>query len=133
MIVQPTDYEELLASYSDRATAIELLKQHRPYLELLPSMRRPLESAIAIPLPIVRVEANSLQVSTLADLSDRRLQLDPIDTTGYGIRASRLAVRLPCDVALLMCDPEWQVTTGAEIFLFLHLSLIHISEPTRPY
>ena len=27
---------------------------------------------------------------------------------------------LPCDVAILMCDPEWKIKTGVEILLFIH-------------
>ncbi|MGC1396719.1 MAG: hypothetical protein WA828_20860, partial [Coleofasciculaceae cyanobacterium] len=30
------------------------------------------------------------------------------------------ATCLPCDVALLMCDPEWKIKTGVEIFIFIH-------------
>ncbi|MEL6554441.1 MAG: hypothetical protein AAFQ63_13375 [Cyanobacteria bacterium J06621_11] len=26
---------------------------------------------------------------------------------------------LPCDVALMVCDPEWQIKTGIEIVLFI--------------
>ena len=39
-------YETLLAEYSCRQGAIELLRQYRPYLGLIPSMRRPEESLI---------------------------------------------------------------------------------------
>jgi hypothetical protein len=55
MLVKPSDYEELLAEYSDRAGAIALLRRHRPYLELIPSLRRPEQSVISIPLPVVRL------------------------------------------------------------------------------
>jgi hypothetical protein len=27
---------------------------------------------------------------------------------------------LPCDVAIIMCDPEWKIKTGVEILLFIH-------------
>lgn len=30
------------------------------------------------------------------------------------------AMQLPCDVALLMCDPDWKIKTGREIFVFIH-------------
>jgi hypothetical protein len=30
------------------------------------------------------------------------------------------AVSLPCDVGIFMCDPEWKVKTGVEIFIFIH-------------
>lgn len=61
---------------------------------MIPSLRRPDESVIIIPLPIVRLR-------------------DPVATTTQ-------ANCLPCDVAIIMCDPEWKVKTGAEILLFIH-------------
>jgi hypothetical protein len=30
------------------------------------------------------------------------------------------ATQLPCDLALLMCDPDWKIKTGREIFVFIH-------------
>lgn len=90
-------YEELLAECSGTEGAINLLKGYRPYLEMLPSMRRPLESVIAIPLPVVRFRG------------------------GNGSQtAERETACLPCDVAFLMCDPEWKIKTGIEIFVFIH-------------
>ncbi|MBD2212608.1 hypothetical protein H6G64_33550 [Calothrix sp. FACHB-156] len=94
MPVQKSDYEASLAEYSHHLTAIALLKQHRPYLEMIPSLRRPDESVIVIPLPIVRL---------------RQIETTATHTTC-----------LPCDVAILMCDPEWKVKTGAEILIFIH-------------
>ncbi|OUL35870.1 hypothetical protein [Nostoc sp. 106C] len=94
MPVQKSDYEASLAEYSHHLAAIALLKQHRPYLEMIPSLRRPDESVIAIPLPIVRL---------------RKTETTDPQTTS-----------LPCDVAILMCDPEWKVKTGAEILIFIH-------------
>ncbi|WP_414544721.1 hypothetical protein [Nostoc sp. CCY0012] len=92
MHVQKSDYEVSLAEYSNNLAAIALLKEHRPYLEMIPSLRRPDESVITIPLPIVRLRsATDLQ-----------------------------ATCLPCDVAILMCDPEWKIKTGVEILLFIH-------------
>nr|WP_242032818.1 hypothetical protein [Oscillatoria sp. FACHB-1406] len=93
----------LLSQYSNRDEAIALLRQHRPYLELLPSMRRPYESAIALPLPVVRLrDSNSA-------------------TRGSSIASSSTsALCLPCDVALLMCDPEWKIKMGAEILVYIH-------------
>jgi predicted AlkP superfamily pyrophosphatase or phosphodiesterase len=41
MPVQQSYYEISLAEYSDRSAAVALLKQHRPYLEMIPSLRRP--------------------------------------------------------------------------------------------
>jgi hypothetical protein len=94
MNVQKSHYEGSLAEYSNHLAAIALLKQHRPYLEMIPSLRRPDESVITIPLPIVRLR----------------------NTT----TTSSQAICLPCDVAILMCDPEWKIKTGAEILLFIH-------------
>jgi hypothetical protein len=92
-------YEEVLADCSNHVGAIALLKQHRPYLEMIPSMRRPDESVITIPLPLIRV---------------RNM---PSSTTGD---SSGDLIRLPCDTAILMCDPEWKIKTGVEIFVFIH-------------
>ncbi|MBH8553928.1 hypothetical protein I8751_16425 [Nostocaceae cyanobacterium CENA357] len=94
MPVQKSHYEASLAEYSHHLAAIALLKQHRPYLEMIPSLRRPDDSVITIPLPIVRFR----QTETTAPQ----------------------ATCLPCDVAILMCDPEWKIKTGAEILVFIH-------------
>lgn len=98
---QKIQYEELLATYSHSIEAIELLKCHRVYLEMIPSMRRVEESVMTIPLPIVRIRhttptANATSVT----------RLDP--------------QLLPCELAILMCDPEWKIKTGKEIFVFIH-------------
>lgn len=102
MTVKKSCYEECLAEYSDRAAAIALLKQHRPYLEMLPSLRRPHESVIPIPLPIIRLRHT-------ASTSKERHAIKVTETN-----------LLPCDVAFLMCDPEWKIKTGVEIFLFIY-------------
>jgi hypothetical protein len=94
MPVQKSHYEASLAEYSNHQAAIALLKQHRPYLEMIPSLRRPDESVITIPLPIVRLRNTTSEIPQ--------------------------AIRLPCDVAILMCDPEWKIKTGAEILIFIH-------------
>lgn len=101
MSAQKVQYEELLATYSHSTEAIELLKCHRAYLEMIPSMRRAEESVLTIPLPIVRIRhttmaANGTNITTLE---------------------SHL---LPCELAILMCDPEWKIKTGKEIFIFIH-------------
>jgi hypothetical protein len=104
MPVKQSDYEASLAEYSNQDAAIALLKKHRPYLEMIPSMRRPDESLIAIPLPIVRIR-------------------NPNPPTGYNsvnLTAVQGAICLPCDVGILMCDPEWKIKTGVEIFVFIH-------------
>lgn len=102
MTVAKADYEELLSIYSSSLDAIDLLRLHRPYLELMPSMRRSEESLITVPLPIVKL---------------RKAQSAP--TTPHTVTISE-ATSLPCEVALLMCDPEWKVKTGREIFVFIH-------------
>lgn len=103
MAVKPSHYEALLAEYSDSQAAIALLKQYRPYLEMIPSMRRPQESLIAIPLPIVRV----------------REAISQAGSSGSPIQAGE-TICLPCDVAILMCDPEWKVKMGVEILIYIH-------------
>ncbi|NHC36744.1 hypothetical protein [Scytonema millei] len=102
MTIKKSCYEECLAEYSDRAAAIALLKQHRPYLEMLPSLRRPHESVIPIPLPIIRLRHST-------STSKERNTIKATETT-----------LLPCDLAFLMCDPEWKIKTGVEIFLFIY-------------
>ncbi|MBE9177042.1 hypothetical protein IQ268_00440 [Oculatella sp. LEGE 06141] len=103
MTVEQSQYEELLAQYSDHFGAIALLQQFRPYLELIPSMRRPQESIITIPLPLIRIRHYAASAGANHLASD-----------------AKALVQLPCDVAILMCDPEWKVKTGVEIFVFIH-------------
>ncbi|HEY9625021.1 MAG TPA: hypothetical protein V6C78_32140 [Crinalium sp.] len=102
MSVKQSQYEESLANYSDHVGAIALLKQYRPYLEMIPSMRRPMESVMTIPLPIIRIRSSASAAAS-----------------GISNVASGEVLRLPCDVAILMCDPEWKIKTGAEIFVFI--------------
>lgn len=104
MPVKQSDYETSLAEYSNHEEAIALLKKYRPYLELIPSMRRPDESVIAIPLPIVRLR------QSIPNPSYNSTNLTPVQG----------ATCLPCDVGILMCDPEWKIKTGVEIFVFIH-------------
>jgi hypothetical protein len=101
MFVQPSHYEALLAEYCDRTAIIDLLKQFRPYLEMVPSMRRPSDSLITLPLPLVRIRSEESAKE------------------GMGrYRSDVLSV--PCEVALLMCDPEWKIKTGVEICIFIY-------------
>jgi hypothetical protein len=99
MAIQKSQYETCLAEYSNKLKAIALLKQHRPYWEIIPSLRRPEESIITIPLPIIR-----------------RLK---ITTSSASITTNETNL-LPCDIAILMCDPEWKIKTDGEIFIFIH-------------
>ncbi|MBD0334891.1 MAG: hypothetical protein ICV62_05340 [Cyanobacteria bacterium Co-bin13] len=102
MAVKPIQYETLLSFCTEHRGALELLRQYRPYLEAIPSMRRPQDSIVTLPLPNVRVrEAVYPQGAAM-----------PV--------AAGAAVTLPCEVAFLMCDPEWKVKTGVEIFVFIH-------------
>ena len=102
MCIQRSDYEELLAAYSQPAEAISLLKRYRAYLEMLPSMRRPEESVITIPLPIVKLRHSSPSASGHMTITTVESQM------------------LPCEIAIVMCDPEWKIKTGREIFIFIH-------------
>jgi hypothetical protein len=95
-------YEELLATYSSHQRAVELLRLYRPYFEKIPSIRRSSESIITIPLPVVKV----------------RQKNNPESTSGLDCPQELIA--LPCDLAFLMCDPEWQIKTGIEVFIFIH-------------
>ncbi|MDF5723093.1 MAG: hypothetical protein PUP91_21990 [Rhizonema sp. PD37] len=94
MSVKKNYYEICLTSCCDRLAAIALLKQHRPYLEMIPSLRRPDESLITIPLPIIRFRGD--------------------------IAKPAQATLLPCELGILMCDPEWKIKTGSEIIVFIH-------------
>ncbi|XGV95843.1 MAG: hypothetical protein ACAF41_24260 [Leptolyngbya sp. BL-A-14] len=93
-------YEAVLAECCEASGAIALLKRYRPYLELLPSMRRPDESLITIPLPIVKFRSSN--------------------DSSYSGGAGTEATCLPCELAILMCDPEWKIKTGIEVFVFIH-------------
>ncbi len=104
MSIRRSDYEHLLARYSNHAEAVELLKQHRPYMEMIPSIRRSAESLITIPLPIVKL---------------RKVLSGQIDRPS-AIAATSKTILLPCDLAYLMCDPEWKIKVGGEIFVFIH-------------
>lgn len=102
MVVKQSHYETLLAEYSDSFAVVSLLKRYRLYLEMIPSIRQADESVLTIPLPIVRLR-------------------DGVSYTGTGTTITPgSAVCLPCDVAVLMCDPEWKVKTGVEILIFIH-------------
>jgi hypothetical protein len=92
-----SQYEDVLAECSDPLEAVALLRQYRPYLEMIPSMRRPDESVISIPLPVVKLRGSV-----------------------GGRAAPNETVCLPCDLAILMCDPEWKIKTGVEIIIFIH-------------
>lgn len=103
MPVQKSHYEELLCDYSDSTKIVELLKNYRPYLEMIPSMRRSQESIIPIPLPTVRV----------------REPISPSKPGGFSAAAQE-TIGLPCDIGIIMCDPEWQIKVGVEIFVFIY-------------
>jgi hypothetical protein len=103
MTVKKSNYETLLAEYSSRKGAIALLRQYRPYLETLPSIRRPEQSLITIPLPVVRIRRPELPAENI---------LRPVITT--------TATALACDLAILTCDPEWKIKMGTEILVFIH-------------
>ncbi len=103
MSIHLLQYETVLAEYSNAPVVIELLKQHRPYLEMVPSLRRPTHSVIPLPLPIAKIRQSLV-----------------VNETGTHPALHSQVLQLPCDVAILMCDPEWKIKTGAEIFVFIH-------------
>ncbi len=100
MAIAPNLYEHTLAHYTDPLHATELLRQYRPYLEMIPSLRRPQDSLIPIPLPIAELQIPA------ANTSNQRPQVK--------------SVLVPCDLAFIMCDPEWKVKTDIEILVFIH-------------
>jgi hypothetical protein len=103
MSITKTDYEIVLTEFSNREKVISLLGKYRPYLEMLPSMRRPIDSVVSIPLPLARVR-NLKEVSG-----------DSISTL-----STNETITIPCDIAILMCDPEWKIKMGVEIMIFIH-------------
>jgi hypothetical protein len=105
MSIKKSDYEQTLAQYSNHIEAIELLKQYRPYLEMIPSIRRSEESLITMPLPVVKLRK--------VMLGQQLNQFSPI-------AAASKTILLPCDLAYLMCDPEWKIKMGGEIIIFIH-------------
>ncbi|MFN4067477.1 MAG: hypothetical protein ACK4K5_09735 [Thermosynechococcus sp.] len=100
MAIAPHLYEYTLVRYTDPLHATELLRQYRPYLEMIPSLRRPQESLIPIPLPIAHIQ---LPAATTAN---QRPQVK--------------SVMVPCDLVFVMCDPEWKVKTDIELLVFIH-------------
>jgi hypothetical protein len=103
MSLKQLHYETLLAEYSESSAAIALLKKYRLYMEMIPSIRRANESLISIPLPVARL----------------REGVSFAGKSGTSIAPGQ-AVCLPCDLAILMCDPEWKVKVGVEILVFIH-------------
>jgi hypothetical protein len=74
-------------------------------MEMIPSIRRSAESLITMPLPVVKLRK--------ANLGQKLNELSPIS-------AISKTILLPCDLAYLMCDPEWKIKMGGEIFIFIH-------------
>ncbi|PSB43169.1 hypothetical protein [Chamaesiphon polymorphus] len=105
MSIKKSDYEQILSQYSNHTEAIELLKQYRPYLEMIPSIRRSEESLITMPLPVVQLRK--------VTIGQQLNQFSPITATSK-------TILLPCDLAYLMCDPEWKIKMGGEIIIFIH-------------
>jgi hypothetical protein len=94
-------YEALLSEYSNHEAALTLLQQHRPYVEMVPSIRRSQESIITLPLPVVKKRE-----------------------VGRGT----VSYLVPCDLVYLMCDPEWKIKMGGEIIVFLQRPGEHFSD-----
>jgi hypothetical protein len=102
MPVLKSHYEELLATYSQSLAVVDLFKGYRTYLEMIPSMRRARESLITMPLPIVRLRHNLPSPH------------------GHGTIRTTEPTLLPADIGVILCDPEWQIKTGREVFIFIH-------------
>ncbi|MBP0001331.1 MAG: hypothetical protein J7641_20460 [Cyanobacteria bacterium SID2] len=103
MPVQKSHYESAIARYCDTHATVELLRQHRPYLEAIPSLRRPKESVVVLPFPLVRL----------------REAISQAGLNGLNIRAGE-TVCLPSELGIFMCEPDWKVKIGIEIFMFVH-------------
>jgi hypothetical protein len=103
MSIKQSHYETVLADYCNRESIVSLLKNHREYLEMIPSMRRPIDSLISIPLPLAKVH----NWRSLSEESLNQMESDEI-------------INIPCDIAILMCDPQWKIKMGVEILLFIH-------------
>jgi hypothetical protein len=103
MSVQKKHYESWLAEYSHVESVLGLLREYRPYMEKIPSLRRLDESVIAIPFPLVRLRAA---------ISQKGLN-------GLDLGAGE-TLCLPCEIGILMCDPDWKIKTGIEVFIFVH-------------
>lgn len=103
MSLKQSDYESVLADYTNKEYIVSLLRQHREYLEMIPSMRRATDSLIPIPLPLAKVNSlRSISGDSLSHICSD--EITPI----------------PCDIAILMCDPEWKIKMGVEILIFIH-------------
>lgn len=86
-------YDSLLSYYSNQENVVKLLRQYRPYFEMIPSLRRPQECLICVPLPVVKLAS--------APEGQNHVQLE-------------------CDIGVVMCDPDWKVKVGQEIFILFH-------------
>ncbi len=103
MSIKKSDYETALADFSNRERIVSLLGQYRQYLEMIPSMRRPDDSVISIPLPLAKVR-------NLRQVMGDSINQGSVDET----------IPIPCDLAIIMCDPEWKIKMGVEILVFIH-------------
>ncbi|MDJ0723892.1 MAG: hypothetical protein QNJ38_02140 [Prochloraceae cyanobacterium] len=103
MSVKQSGYEALLSRYSNPNEAISLIQQYRPYLQLLPSAKQSSQSVLVIPLPTLRI-SNFSSLTAGSNLSPK----------------SQHTIILPCDLAILTCDPEWKIKMAEEILIFIH-------------
>jgi hypothetical protein len=103
MSIQKHHYESWVAEYSNATSSLALLREYRPYMEKIPSLRRLDESLIAIPFPLVRLREAIAQKGLL----------------GLEIAAGE-TICLPSEIGIIMCDPDWKIKTGIEIFIFVH-------------
>ena len=115
MSIKTSYYEVVLADCCNRESIISLLKNHREYMEMIPSMRRPTDSIISIPLPLAKVH----------NLPSSSKQSNQNKTVSQEITS------IPCDIAILMCDPQWKIKMGVEILLFIHRSQEDFSDLLR--
>ncbi len=104
MSIKKSDYENVLADYTNRVSVASLLKEHREYMEMIPSMRRVKDSIVTIPLPLAKIRSVRSTLNQSTNILPNQEQITSI----------------PCDIAILMCDPEWKIKIGVEILIFIH-------------
>ena len=70
---------------------------------MLPSAKQSSQSVLVIPLPTLRI-SNFSSLTAGSNLSPK----------------SQHTIILPCDLAILTCDPEWKIKMAEEILIFIH-------------
>ena len=101
--IKKSDYETLLAQYSTRTGADRFTEAISPLLRST-SQYSPTRT---------KSDYNSFTVVRIR-------QPEAIASNPLQRKTPRIATSLPCDLAILMCDPEWKIKMGMEIIVFIH-------------